>query len=69
MSCRLVLGLPCVWADHVQIVEDVKTALDSAGKPYTSHLYPPYMDDGHERFWQVQEPYWSALLDFLREHL
>jgi len=53
----------------VQIVEDVKTALDSAGKPYTSHLYPPYMDDGHELFWQVQEPYWSDLLDFLREHL
>ena len=56
-------------ADHVQIVEDVKAALDAAGKEYTSHLYPAYGDDGHELFWEVQEPYWSDLLDFLAEHL
>ncbi len=56
-------------ADHVQIVEDVKAALDAAGKEYTSHLYSPYGDDGHELFWEVQDPYWSDLLDFLAEHL
>jgi len=56
-------------ADHVQIVEDVKAAFDAAGKEYTSYLYPPYGDDGHELFWEVQDPYWSDLLDFLAEHL
>ena len=56
-------------ADHVQIVQDVRAAFDAAGKGYTYYLYPPYGDDGHELFWEVQDPYWSDLLDFLAEHL
>jgi len=56
-------------ADHVQLVADVEAALEAAGKPYESILYPPYGDDGHELFWEVQEPYWSDLLAFLQEHL
>ena len=56
-------------ADHVQIVADVRAAFDAAGKSYTYYLYPAYGDDGHELFWEVQEPYWSDLLDFLTENL
>jgi len=56
-------------ANHVQIVADVMDAFDAAGKDYTSYLYPPYGDDGHELFWEVQDPYWSDLLDFLADKL
>lgn len=54
-------------SDHVQLVADIEAALDAAAKPYESILYPPYGDDGHELFWEVQEPYWSDLVDFLDE--
>jgi pimeloyl-ACP methyl ester carboxylesterase len=52
-------------SDHVQHVADIEVALEDAGKPYESILYPPYGDDGHELFWEVQEPYWSDLVAFL----
>lgn len=52
-------------SDHVQHVADIAVALEDADKPFESVLYPPYGDDGHELFWEVQEPYWSDLVSFL----
>jgi dienelactone hydrolase len=56
-------------SDHVQHVADITLALEGAGKPYESILYPPCGDDGHELFWEVQEPYWSDLVAFLHGQL
>ena len=64
--------------DHVQLALDVQNALDLITG--VRHIeYSPYdsdfngiinnLDDGHELFWEVQDPYWSDLLSFLDNNL
>ena len=64
--------------NHVQLVIDVENAMNGI-VDYRSILYDPYdadmngvinnLDDGHELFWEVQEPYWSDLIFFLDNNL
>ena len=64
--------------DHVQLVLDTENAMNGI-VDYRSILYDPYdadmngvinnLDDGHELFWEVQEPYWSDLIFFLDNNL
>jgi len=64
--------------DHVQLADDVAQALDT----YTDVIHIEYdaydsdnngvinnLDDGHELFWEVQQPYWSDLIEFLDNNL
>ena len=64
--------------NHVQIAMDVFQALDTiTGVRYIQ--YDAYdsdsngvinnLDDGHELFWKVQEPYWSDVIQFLDNNL
>ena len=64
--------------DHVQLVIDIENAMDNVVN-YRSIFYDPYdsdlngiidsLDDGHELFWEVQQPYWSDLIIFLDNNL
>lgn len=51
--------------DHVGLAESVESALSSAGKTVALTIYPPYAEDGHTLFFDVQEPYWSDVLEVL----
>jgi len=64
--------------NHVQLAIDAHQALDTAtGVRYIQ--YDSYdsdnngvinnLDDGHELFWEVQDPYWSDLIHFLDNNL
>jgi len=64
--------------NHVQLAQDVYYALDTVtGVRYIE--YDSYdsdgngiinnLDDGHELFWEVQQPYWSDLIQFLDNNL
>lgn len=65
--------------DHVQLAIDVTNALVAEGKGVRHIEYPEYdadnngtidaNDDGHELFWEVQEPYWSDMIAFLDNNL
>ena len=64
--------------DHIQLVLDVENAFNNV-VDYRSIFYDSYdsdnngvvnsLDDGHELFWDVQEPYWSDLIFFLDNNL
>lgn len=62
--------------DHVQLAQMTHDSLINGGKNSTHILYPYYdsnedglqntpPDDGHELFWEVREPYWSDVINFL----
>jgi len=64
--------------NHVQLAIDVYQALDTVTG--VRHIeYDSYdsdnngiinnLDDGHELFWKVQQPYWSDLIQFLDNNL
>ncbi len=62
-------GPPAQIADHVEICEEVQTALAAADKSVELILYPPFGDDGHELFFEVDDIYWPDVLSFLATHL
>jgi hypothetical protein len=66
-------------ANHVQLAQDVQNAMVAASKNSRLVQYPEFdanfdsiidsNDDGHELFWEVREPYWSDLIQFLDRQL
>ena len=76
----LVAENDLIQDDHVQLAQMAYDSLFNNGKNVTHILYPYYdsngdglqntpPDDGHELFWEVQEPYWTDLIDFLNANL
>ena len=55
-------------ADHVQLSQMVKEALESAGKKVNLIIYPAYQDNGHLIFFKLGN-YWPDVIKFLQEHL
>ncbi len=53
-------------ADHVDICNDLKDALEAENKEVELIVYPPYGNDGHELFFEVGD-YWDDVLEFLDE--
>lgn len=60
----LVAENDVVQADHVGIAEEVKLALEVAGKNVQKIVYPPFGEDGHELFFEVRG-YWEDIVTFL----
>lgn len=56
-------------ADHVAIAEEVVDSLHAHGKDAALTIYGPFGDDGHALFFEVREPYWSDVIEFLSETL
>ena len=72
----LVATNDLIQDNHVQLAQMAHDSLINGGKNSTHILYPYYdsngdglqntpPDDGHELFWEVQEPYWSDVINFL----
>ncbi len=72
----LVTTNDLIQDDHVQLAQMTHDSLINGGKNSTHILYPYYdsngdgfqntpPDDGHELFWEVREPYWSDIINFL----
>jgi dienelactone hydrolase len=65
--------------DHVQLAKDVQAAMVADSKNSRLIEYPEFdanfdnvidsNDDGHELFWEVREPYWPDLIQFLDRQL
>ena len=60
---------PAQANDHVQLVKEADNSLRVDGKTVTMILYPPFSTDGHELFFEVQEPYWNDVVSFLETGL
>ena len=58
-----------VHDDLVQLASQVEQALSEAGKDVQLTVYPPFAANGHELFFEVREPYWSDVLQFLDTNL
>jgi hypothetical protein len=65
--------------DHVQLAQDIQNAMVADSKNSRLIEYPEFdanfdsvidsNDDGHELFWEVREPYWPDLIQFLDRQL
>jgi dienelactone hydrolase len=62
-------GPPAQKEDHVEICELIKTTLEGAEKSAELTVYPPFGNDGHELFFEVDDIYWPDVLAFLAQHL
>jgi len=62
-------GPPAQKEDHVEICELIKTTLEDDGKSVELTVYPPFGNDGHELFFEVDDIYWPDVLAFLGQHL
>lgn len=62
-------GPPAQKADHVDICQQIKTKLQDAQKEVELTIYPPFRDDGHELFFEVESIYWPDVLSFFSQHL
>ena len=76
----LVAENDLIQDDHVQLAQMAYDSLNNNGKNVTQIIYPYYdsngdglentpPDDGHELFWEVQDPYWTDLINFLNDNL
>jgi len=62
-------GPPAQTADHVEICQEIQTILETAEKTVELIMYPPFADDGHELFFEVDDIYWPDVLGFLATQL
>jgi dienelactone hydrolase len=76
----LVTENDLIQANHVQLAQMTYDSLFNNGKNVTQIIYPYFdsngdslqntpPDDGHELFWEVQDPYWTDLINFLNTNL
>ena len=76
----LVAENDLIQDNHVHLAQMAYDSLFNNGKNVTQIIYPYYdsngdslqntpPDDGHELFWEVQDPYWTDIIEFLNDNL